>query len=219
MNITEYISISLSPLQPKESIENAKKLFKNNGFTHFPVVENNKLMGSVFKEDLEIIENKTAILATQAYLFDLFFTDDKATVLELLKIFTDNDTNVIPVLNDEKNYVGYYELKEVLQVFCSSPFMTEEGHILTLKKATVDFSMSKITQIVEANDGKLLGTYVYEKDEIFTEVMLKISTNDTNNMLQTFRRFEYEVTSRHENDIYLEDLKNRSEYLQKYLEI
>jgi hypothetical protein len=37
--------------------------------------------------------------------------------------------------------------------------------------------------------------------------------------MQTFRRYDYKIISMHENDIYLEDLKNRSEYLKKYLDM
>jgi activator of HSP90 ATPase len=97
--------------------------------------------------------------------------------------------------------------------------MIEESETLIVKKLENDFSMSTIAQIVEANNGKLLGAYISEKKEDFVEITLKLVSNDINEIMQTFRRYNYEIVSTHENDIYLEDLKNRSEYLQKYLEI
>ena len=42
---------------------------------------------------------------------------------------------------------------------------------------------------------------------------------DINEIMQTFRRYDYKIISSHENDLYLKDLKYRSEYLQKYLEM
>ena len=55
--------------------------------------------------------------------------------------------------------------------------------------------------------------------EDFVQVTLKIISDEINEIIQTFRRYDYKIVSNHENDIYLDDLKNRSEYLQKYLEM
>jgi hypothetical protein len=40
-----------------------------------------------------------------------------------------------------------------------------------------------------------------------------------NAIVQTFRRYNYLVVSNHEEDRFLEDLKDRSNYLDKYLNI
>ena len=176
-------------------------------------------MGSFAEEDIQTIENKEEELVAHSYLMHSFFADEKATVLELLKIFADNNTTIIPVLNKDKNYMGYYDLCDVLDVFSTSPFMIEESETLIIEKQETDFSMSEISQIVEANGGKLLGLYVSEKQNNFVQITLKIVSEEINEIIQTFRRYDYKIVSTHENDIYLEDLKNRSEYLQKYLEM
>ncbi|MBG7612554.1 CBS domain-containing protein [Polaribacter sp. BAL334] len=219
MNINDYILTEINPLRLKSTIQSAKKLFKNFPLTHFPVIDENKLVGSFAEDDIQIIEHEKGELMSYTHLLSSFFADEKATVLELLKIFADNDTNIIPVLDEQKNYVGYYDLRDVLDVFSTSPFMIEESETLIVKKLENDFSMSTIAQIVEANNGKLLGAYISEKKEDFVEITLKLVSNDINEIMQTFRRYNYEIVSTHENDIYLEDLKNRSEYLQKYLEM
>ncbi|MDP5093958.1 MAG: CBS domain-containing protein [Polaribacter sp.] len=219
MNINDYILTEINPLRLKSTIQSAKKLFKNFPLTHFPVIDENKLVGSFAEDDIQIIDHEKGELMSYTHLLSSFFADEKATVLELLKIFADNDTNIIPVLDEQKNYVGYYDLRDVLDVFSTSPFMIEESETLIVKKLENDFSMSTIAQIVEANNGKLLGAYISEKKEDFVEITLKLVSNDINEIMQTFRRYNYEIVSTHENDIYLEDLKNRSEYLQKYLEM
>ena len=219
MNINDYILTEINPLRLKSTIQSAKKLFKNFPLTHFPVIDENKLVGSFAEDDIQIIDHEKGELISYTHLLSSFFADEKATVLELLKIFADNDTNIIPVLDEQKNYVGYYDLRDVLDVFSTSPFMIEESETLIVKKLENDFSMSTIAQIVEANNGKLLGAYISEKKEDFVEITLKLVSNDINEIMQTFRRYNYEIVSTHENDIYLEDLKNRSEYLQKYLEM
>ncbi len=219
MNINDYILKEIKALSLKTTVKRAKKLFKNYPITHFPVIEDNKLLGSFAEEDIQTIENKEEELVAHSYLMHSFFADEKATVLELLKIFADNNTTIIPVLNKDKNYMGYYDLCDVLDVFSTSPFMIEESETLIIEKLETDFSMSEISQIIEANGGKLLGLYVSEKQNNFVQITLKIVSEEINEMIQTFRRYDYKIVSTHENDIYLEDLKNRSEYLQKYLEM
>lgn len=219
MNMNNYILEEIKPLRLKDPIKNAQKVFKNYPITHFPVIENTKLVGSFAEADIQTIENKEEELGNYSHLLNSFFADEKATVLELLKIFADNDTNIIPVLNDYKGYIGYFDLSDVLDVFSTSPFMIEESETLIIEKTRTDYSMSEITQIIESNGGKLLGLYVSEKKLDSIQITLKVISNDINEIMQTFRRYEYKIISMHENDIYLEDLKNRSEYLQKYLEM
>ena len=219
MNINDYILKEIKALRLKNTVKSAQKVFKNYPITHFPVIENDKLLGSFAEDDIHTIEDKENELVAYAHLMSSFFADEKATVLELLKIFADNDTTIIPVLNKDKNYIGYYDLCDVLDVFSTSPFMIEESETLIIEKIESDYSMSEVSQIVEANGGKILGIYISAKTNDFIQVTLKIVSNEINEMMQTFRRYDYKIISSHENDIYLEDLKNRSEYLQKYLEM
>lgn len=218
MNITDYILNEIKPLSLKSSVDAAIELFDNFPITHFPVIENQKLLGSFAEDDIHTSDDKKELVEC-AHLLNSFFADEKATVLELLKIFADNDTNIIPVLDEQKNYIGYYDLRDVLDVFSTSPFMIEESETLIIEKPKEEYTISEISQIVESNNGKLLGVYISEKQQEDVQLTLKIITEDIQEIIHTFRRYEYNIVSVHDNDIYLEDLKNRSEYLQKYLEM
>ena len=219
MNMNDYILKEIKALQLKDSVKKALNIFRNYPITHFPVIEDGRLLGSFSESDIQTIENKKEILGSYSHLLNYFFADEKATVLELLKIFADNDTNIIPVLNKDKKYIGYYDLCEVLDVFSTSPFMIEESETLIVEKLVNDYSMGKVAQIVEANGGKLLGLYISNKTADFVQITLRIVSDEINEIIQTFRRYDFKIVSSHENDIYLEDLKNRSDYLQKYLEM
>ncbi|MDB0610331.1 hypothetical protein PL371_00230 [Tenacibaculum maritimum] len=79
--------------------------------------------------------------------------------------------------------------------------------------------MSQISQIVEASGGKLLGLYISSENQDTIQVTLKVITNDINEIIQTFRRYDYAVLTQHEDDFYLEELKDRAAYLKKYLDM
>ena len=219
MNITDYILNEIKPLPLNGSVKAAKKVFNNFSITHFPMVENNIYLGCFAQEDIQTIENNNDNLAAYKYLLISSFTDEKATVLELLKIFADNSTNIIPVLSEEKEYIGYYDLCDTLDVFSTSPFMMEKSETLIIEKLESDYSMAEVAQIVESNGGKLLGMYLSEKHQNLVQITLKISTEDIHEIMHAYRRYDYKIISTHANDMYLEDLKNRSDYLQKYLEM
>ena len=82
-----------------------------------------------------------------------------------------------------------------------------------------DYSFSEISQIVESNDAKILGAFVSKMESDVVQITLKIGNSGLNDVIQTFRRYNYNIVSGHEEDTYIESLKERSEYLRKYLDI
>lgn len=217
MNIKEYILNEIEVLTLKSSIKRAQKICKRLPITHVPIVENQKLIACISESDFQTIEDNTSSVSKYSYLFSNFFTYENGTILEVMKLFANNQSNIMPVLNKEKNYIGYYELNDILDLFCSSPFMYNDGVVMIIEKAKKDFSMSEICQIIEHNQSKMLG--LYKSSEISNKIQatIKISSEDINEVIQTLRSYKYTIVSEHEDDIYLQDLRERSEYLQKYL--
>ena len=66
---------------------------------------------------------------------------------------------------------------------------------------------------------KLLGLYISDQTTDEIQVTIKVSSDLINEIIQTFRRYEYNVLSEHLDDFYLEELKDRANYLKKYLDI
>ena len=137
--------------------------------------------------------------------------------LDVLEVFAKNHSNVVPVLDENNLYVGYYELDDIIKFFHETPFLKEPGGIIVVQKAIIDYSMSQIAQIVESNNGRLLGLFVSEASSDLIQVTIKISLGAMNDIIQTFRRYNYEIISEHQEDAYITNLKERSDYLDKYL--
>ncbi|MFM7896477.1 MAG: acetoin utilization protein acuB, partial [Flavobacterium sp.] len=95
----------------------------------------------------------------------------------------------------------------------------EEGGIIVVEKESDKFSMSQVAQIVESNNAKILGLFISNVVGNKVEITVKISQSGLNDIIQTFRRYEYEIISEHQEDSYLNSLKERSDYLDKYLNI
>ncbi|WP_428740628.1 CBS domain-containing protein [Tenacibaculum sp.] len=219
MKINDFILKEIKALTLSSSVKSAQDLCKDLPITHIPVVENGKLIGCLPESDIQTIENKNRVLSEYAYLLDHFYTDENASILDLIALFADNDSNLIPVLNKNMNYIGYYELSDILDAFADSPFLHNESDTLIIDKNKNDYSMSQVAQIVETNKGKLLGAYVSSESMENIELTLKIASDEINEIIQTFRRYDYNVITQHKNDFYLEELKDRAAYLRKYLDM
>lgn len=219
MNILEYISKDINALALKNTIGDAKKLFKNTSYSHLPIVEEQHLLGSILESDVNSIDQEFKIISDYKYLFDDYFARTSDNWMEILKAFAANETNILPVLNDENHYVGFYELADVLHYFNDTPLLNNEGFFLVIEKGIKDYSFSEIAQIVESTDAKLVGVFVSGYKDDLVRITLKITTEDINEIIQTFRRYDYNLLTKHKEDLFLEELKDRSDYLQKYLNI
>lgn len=219
MNVNDYILKEIEALTLNSSIKSAQKLCKDLPITHIPIVENNKLIGCFAEADIQAIENLNKKLKDYSYLLSHFYTDEKASLLELISLFSEHNSNLIPVLDKNQNYIGYYELSDILGVFANSPFLHRDNETLIVERNKVDFSMSQISQIVESNNAKLLGIYVSYETIDTIRVTLKIASKELNEIIQTFRRYDYHVITKHVDDEYLEELKDRANYFKKYINI
>ena len=219
MNINDFILKEIKALTLKSTVKSAQKVCKNLPITHIPIVENGKLIGCLPESDIQTIEDKNQQLSEYTYLLDHFYANEKTTLLDLIVLFADNDCNLIPVLNKEMQYTGYYELSDVLDAFADSPFLHNESDTLTIEKSKNDASMGEVAQIIETNGAKLLGLYISSENQDNIQITLKIITEEINEIIQTFRRYDYTVITKHEDDFYLEELKDRASYLRKYLDM
>jgi hypothetical protein len=219
MKLSEFIINDVKPLNNTCKISELQQLFNQLTYSHVPIQDDNKIyLGSFSETDAHSFEgNKT--LNDYKYAIENFFVRDSTLWLDVLEAFAVNSTNIMPVLNNQNKYLGYYELKEVISLFSQSPFFSEPGGILVIEKGINDYSFSEISQIVESNHGKLLGAFVSKKNPDLVQVTLKIDNTGLNETIQTFRRYSYTIVSGHEEDSYIEILRERSDYLSKYLSI
>ena len=217
-DITDYINNNIKPLTTADAITDAQDLFAEYPFSHFPVLEDGIYIGSAGAEDVELMDIDKK-LSDARYTFERFFVRDTSIWLDVLEIFAKNETNVLPVLDKDNKYLGYYEVTDIIKFFHETPFLKEDGGILVVEKVISSYSMSEVAQIVESNNGRLLGFFISDANLEKVQITVKISLGGLSEIIQTFRRYNYDIISEHQEDAYLNTLKDRSDYLDKYLNI
>ena len=217
-NINTYINYDIKALSPNDSIADVKVRFASLTCTHLPVVENDFLIGNISEDDVQAFESERTI-GDYRYALDTFFVKTTTNWLDVLETFSRNNSNLLPVLDESKAYIGSYELIDVITIFNETPFLYEPGGVVIIEKGLKDYSFSEISQIVEGNEGKLLGAFISDTKDDIVQITLKIGNTGLNSILQSFRRYNYNIVVGNEEDIYLEGLKERSDYLRKFLNI
>jgi Mg/Co/Ni transporter MgtE len=214
--LSEYINNDFKPFSSQETVAEIQDFFAESTFSHFPVLDQGVYLGSISSVDAETFETEKSI-ADYRYALEGFFVRNAMIWLDVLEVFARNNANLVPILDDTNKYVGYYEITDVIKFLNETPFLKETGGSIVVEKSINDYSMSQIAQIVESNNGKLLGLFVSEANAEKVQVTVKITLGGMNEIIQTFRRYNYEIISEHHEDNYLNNLKERSEYLDKYL--
>ncbi len=188
------------------------------GFSHLPVVEKGIYRGMIRCDDLMDIENQEDSLQQHRHLLEKVYLSDRMNWTESLAVMMRNEANVMGVLDLSGQYIGVRLLDDILNLLTEKDFVNTDGYILVVSKLTADFSVSQVAQIVESDGGKILGILVNETGQN-TEVEIKIATDDINEIIQTFRRYDYNIISQMEEDLHLQELKEHSDFLRRYLEM
>lgn len=218
METENYIINDVEPLDISSKIKEAQMVFNQLTYTHIPVEKEGIYIGCISENDAYCFENDK-ILSDFQFALEPFHVRKDTNWLDVLEAFAVHNCNIMPVLGEDNQYLGYYELGDIMSLFNNTPFLNEKGGIIVVEKGLQDYSFSEVSQIVESNGNRIFGMFISKMKEETIEITLKISQSGMNSIVQTFRRYNYIIVSQHEEDKFLEDLKERSKYLDKYLNI
>lgn len=218
MQIQNHIITNIPVFQIQDTFEKVLEFFKENTFSHVAVCEKGRYLGVFSENDMDVVDSKAKI---DDYRYDLetFFVRKDTNWLDLLEVFARNEANLVPILDEKEEVIGYYDLTDIVSIFIDTPFFTDPGNILVVATGVKDYSFSEISQIVESNNARFLGGFITDIQNDVVQVTIKISTTNFNEVVQTFRRYNYHILFGNSDDQFIEDLKNRSDYLDKYLNV
>ncbi len=218
MNIQSFILNEVKIPQFTTPVAEVLEIFNEHPYSHLPVKQGEVYMGCIPVADARIFETDKSLEDFQ-YALEGFFVRDTDNWIDVLHNFSKNDSNIMPVLDKHNNFLGYLELQDIMNLFTESPFLNNPGGIIVVEKGVKDYSFSEICQIVESSGTYVLGAFVSGTKNDRAQITLKTGSTPFNAIFQTFRRYGYEVISEHPEDSLSLSLKDRSRYLDKYLNI
>ena len=137
---------------------------------------------------------------------------------DVIKLLAETGLSMVPVINEEKKYLGAISLKEVIRALGGTATMSEPGAVIVLEVRQRDYSLLQIANIVEGNDCKILSSYItsYKESEMM-DVTLKLNNSNIDGVLQTFTRYSYVVKESFQESNYQDVLRRRYDELMNYI--
>lgn len=220
MQAADILSLTIQPLNPKDPVARALDLMDEFGIRMLPVVARNRLVGLV-KE--EAVMNSTDPLTTVDKLMDsveLPYVRDRQHVYDVLKLMSERDLPLVPVLDMNGRYVGVVSEHEATRHLADLVNACVPGSVVVLEMGRNEYSLQQIARIVEEEGARILSMYCTDNpDSMLMQVTLKINQGDISGILQAFDRFEYSVHTTFQGSKMDENLRERFDDLMRIIKL
>lgn len=216
MFIKDYISKDFPCFSLSDSVESARELLEDFGYSHIFIKKAHHFFGAIAKDFLYESEGTLKDLEHQIERFAIL---EDNNIMDSIRLFYTFNTNVIPVISKSEKYLGYINCEDVFQNFSKYPLFSESGAILTVETPARKYSMTEIANIVESNNSKFYGGFISLMSEEFIQVTIKISNENLASIDATFDRYDYRIVEKYYSDEKSDLFKDRFGFFQKFIEI
>lgn len=211
---TNYPSVNLFD---KSSL--ALQLMDEYDVQHLAVLNQDKFAGIISKEDLLDADAKSTI-ATLEDLFIKVSVKSEEHFLAALKLSSELNLSIIPVVNEQFELTGIITTSELLKAVSKFTGCEEPGGIIVLEMERKNYSFGEISRLVETNDAYInqLNT-MSEGNSGLILVTIKINKIEVSDIVATFQRYDYQVRYYFGEEQYANELKENYNHLIAYLNI
>jgi acetoin utilization protein AcuB len=214
-----FLTPSLLPLQPKQTVASALTSFEVQCLRQLPLVsEGRQLLGLISREELQ---NLPPDFAVEDALVEVHYVSVPADlgIFFAIERMMDGHLSVLPVLN-EGEYIGSLSREHLFGVLIRFGGFMEKGAVLVLEMKPIDYSLSEIASIVESNEARILNVFLSPQPEReLVQVGLKLNVDEVSAIVQTFDRYGFNVVNSFTREPQLANTQERYQALMKYLEI
>jgi len=218
MQASELISSSLTTLNPDDDGDRALSLMNELRINHLAVVRNSFYLGILSEKEI-LSWNKTDEFIDE-HLTELTAPSviDSQHLYDIIQTVELNSLSIIPVLDEEKHYLGAITNRKLLYTIAKSTSVQSIGGMIVLQMKDNDYSMSEIASIIESNNTKILSSYITSiPNAQMMELTLKLNKVDITAIVKDFERYEYKVTASYKEEEADSDFSERYESLMRFL--
>ena len=216
----DLISASVPTLSLEDTVSQALQLMGDYHISHLPIIDDEKYVGLVSEDELINAEQETGSLKMLQSDFSKLSVNANNHVSEAVRVINENSISLMPVIDDETNWVGAITLPDLLKGIGKLNGVEEPGGIIILEVEKKDFSFSQLSKLVESNDAQILQLNTSSDNNLGTlTVTIKINKLEVSAIVATFQRYDYLVKYYFGEELYENELKSNYDHLINYLNI
>ncbi len=188
---------------------------------HLPIVNHQEFLGLISDQDIFDLNDPEEPIGNHGLSLQKPFVGQSQHIYEVIEIISRLKLSLVPVLNDEKQYLGVITQDDLTREFANLSAMQHPGGIIELEMNDNDYSLTEIANIVESNGAKILSLYVASETETQKlSVTMKLNTTDVTAIIATFNRYSYNITASYMNSEDMDDFyQDRFDEFLNYLKI
>lgn len=217
MLANQLITHHFPTVEPDDKIFLALQLVDDFDILHIAVVEHNKYLGIISKDDLLDADDSSSIKAVMGGMLQKAVKSSEH-FLSALKLAAQNNLSMVPVVNNEQEWMGAIPSAELLKASMQFTGAEEPGAVIVLEMERKSYSFGEISRLVETNDAYItqFNTF-FENETSLLIVTIKINKVEVSDILSTFQRYEYGVRYFIGEEQYENELRYNYDHLMSYL--
>lgn len=209
------------PLRGTDTVAAVRERMKEEQVNALPVVDptTQKLIGQIELDQLSHVEDDQQISDLQMDKVVKIFEGQH--IFESVRLMLQYELNLLPLVNKEATYLGVITKQQILEAISKMLNLEQKGSVLTIEIEPIDFSLSEIVQVIEAEGAKILGVAVESPDSNHQafEVSVKLNLEDISRVTAALKRYGYSVLVESESTVLENDLEYRADELIKYIDM
>lgn len=217
MTVEDFLTTNIKPVKVNSSLLDTLNSLEEYRTAHLPVIyPDGTLAGNIsykkLTSELDIEKN------TSTEMLDDFYINKNEPFIASLSKFSKHHTDIIPVVDNQKKYIGYISSHVLITELAQSPYFSEHFIWAEIQNSNNKFAISEITQIIEYHNAKNFGIIIHHQDKNTTSAYIKVQVENIESLSETFERFGYIIhIFKKEND-YSDLLNDRYNNLLRYIE-
>lgn len=220
MFASELISNVIPPLRTTDTVRKALERLSDLKLYHLPVLFDSQYMGLIAEDDLiEVRDAEQTLSSISLSVLNSFVYQD-AHVYDVVRLFSQMNLSVVPVLDYKRNYLGVISVHSLIDYTADLFAVKDPGGIIVLEIGNRNNSMTHMAQIVEADNAQILSSYVQSfPDSTKLEVTLKINKTELSGIIASFERYDYQVKAVFNNTANDQGSEDRFNSFMNYLNV
>ncbi len=217
----KLITSKFEPLKGDMFLESVKKRMEESGIHTLPVVDSttHALIGQASLRQLNRAEEGQVV--SDLELEEPVKVYRSQHIFEAARLVLQYERQLLPVIDEEWTLLGVITRDVILETLAQLLNVAESGSVITVTLDRIDFSISELVNIIEAEGAKILGLTVEkpsESQQTFA-VSCVVDLEDVSRVAAALRRYDYMVATDSENEVLRDDLENRADELIKYIDM
>ena len=192
----DMISDVVPALKTSDTAQTALNWMEIFRVSHLPIVNESDYLGLISDSDIYDLNQPEEPIGNHPLSLPRPSVKAHQHIYEVLALAARHKLTVVPVIDDDNHFRGVITVNEIISGLAKISSIDQPGGILILKVLQRDYSMSRISQIVESNDARILSMHITSEPESTSlEITIKVNTSDLASIIRTFEGYSYEVTT------------------------